>query len=88
MTEVLAFAIILLPIVLAVTELIKRTTQVNKQLLPLTAFVVGLFIGFIAWPFTDLEWALRLWAGGLAGLSATGLFELGSKSAEYVKGDE
>lgn len=87
MTEVLAFAIVLLPIVLAMVELIKRTTQVNKQLVPLTAFVVGLFIGLIAWPFTDLEWALRLWAGGLAGLAATGLFELGSKSVEYVKGE-
>ena len=88
MTEVLAFALILLPIVLAMVELIKRTAQVNKQLVPLIAFVVGLFIGSIAWLFTDLEWALRLWAGGLAGLSATGLFELGSKSTEYVKGED
>lgn len=85
MTAVLAFALVLLPIVLAVVELIKRTSQVNKQLVPLIAFVVGIFIGLIAWPFSDLEWALRLWAGGL---SATGLFELGSKSAEFVKGDD
>jgi len=27
-------------------------------------------------PFTEMGLVLRLWAGGLAGLSATGLFEL------------
>lgn len=85
MTEILTFAVILAPIILAIVELIKRSSPIKNNLLPLTAFVVGLLIGLIAWPFTELDFAMRLWAGGFAGLSATGLFELGSKSTKFVK---
>lgn len=42
----------------------------------LSDLVIGLLIGVVAYPFTELDLTLRLWAGGLAGLSATGLFEL------------
>lgn len=85
MTEVLLFASILAPIILALVELIKRTSTVNKNFLPLIALAVGIFIGFAATPFTDMELVLRLWSGGLAGLAATGLFELGTPSE---KGDK
>ena len=47
--------------------------------------MVGIFIGFAASLFTDLDLVLRLWVGGLAGLSATGLFELGNKNEGYTK---
>lgn len=76
MTEVLALATILLPVITAVTELIKRSVSVPKNAVPLIALVTGLLIGLAAYPFTDLEPALRLWAGGLSGLSSTGLYEL------------
>ena len=76
MTEVLIFATILAPIILAVVQLFKKSFNIKNNLIPLIAFAVGLFIGFAASPFTDLDLVLRLWAGGLAGLSATGLFEL------------
>lgn len=79
MTDVLIFATILAPIILAVVQLVKVTVNIPKNYIPLIAFAVGIFIGFAASPFTDLELVLRLWAGGLAGLSATGLFELGNK---------
>lgn len=79
MNEVLIFATILAPIILALIELIKRTANIPKNYIPLIAFAVGIFIGFAASPFSDLDTILRLWAGGLAGLSATGLFELGNK---------
>ncbi|MEK5038963.1 holin [Sporosarcina sp. FSL K6-3457] len=79
MTNVLIFATILAPIILAMVELIKRSATIKKNRIPLIAFAVGIFIGFAASPFTDLDLVLRLWAGGLAGLSATGLFELGNK---------
>ena len=65
MEEVLLFATVLLPIVTALVELIKK--------------VVGLIIGAVATPFTDFDIVLRLWAGGLAGLAGTGLFELVAK---------
>lgn len=85
MTSVLIFATILAPIVLAMVELIKRTGNVKKNYIPLIAFAVGIFIGFAATPFTDLDMVLRLWAGGLAGLSATGLFELSINKNEPIK---
>lgn len=76
MTEVLIFATILAPIILAMVQLFKTTFNIKNNLLSLIALAVGLFVGFAASPFTDLDLTLRLWAGGLAGLSATGLFEL------------
>lgn len=76
METVLILATLVLPIVLALVELVKRTVNVKKNLLPLIAFGIGLVIGAVSTPFTDLDLVLRLWAGGLAGLAATGLFEL------------
>lgn len=88
MNEVLFFATILAPIILAVVQLVKVTVNTPKNYVPLIAFAVGIFIGYAASPFTDLDLVLRLWAGGLAGLSATGLFELGNKHEGYSKDDK
>ncbi|WP_432355337.1 holin [Sporosarcina sp. A2] len=87
MTDVLIFATIIAPIILAVTELFKRTFTLPKTIIPLIAFAVGLFIGFAASPFTELDIALRLWSGGLAGLAATGIFELGTPNEGKTKGE-
>ena len=76
MAEVLIFATVLAPIILAVVQLIKKTVNVKNSYVSLIAFAVGLFVGAAAMPFTELDVVLRSWAGGLAGLSATGLFEL------------
>lgn len=76
MSEVLIFATVLAPIILALVQLTKKTFNVNNNMISLIAFAVGIFVGAAAAPFTDLDTVLRLWAGGLAGLSATGLFEL------------
>lgn len=87
METVLLFATILAPIVVALVELIKRTaTQFPSNFIPLMAFVVGVLVGLVAYPFTDLDAVLRLWAGGFAGLAATGLFELGVKAKDSVTG--
>ena len=79
MTDVMIFATVLSPIVLALIQVIKRTGPIPKNFIPLISLAVGILIGFLAWPFTELETVLRLWAGGFAGLSATGLFEIGNK---------
>jgi len=80
MEQVMLFATVLAPIVTALVELAKRTARVPKKYVPAVSFVIGLFVGFVAQPFTDLELVLRLWAGGLAGLGGTGLFELVKQS--------
>lgn len=84
-SEIVIFATLLAPIILSLTELLKLTFKLNKNLLPAVSFVVGLAVGVAAFPFTDLDSVLRLWAGGLAGLAASGLFDLGKRTIEYVK---
>ncbi|MFC4403337.1 holin [Gracilibacillus xinjiangensis] len=76
MEEVMIFATVILPIVTALMEGVKRSVNLPKNIIPLISLVVGLLIGAAAEPFTELEVILRLWAGGFAGLAATGLFEL------------
>lgn len=68
-------------------ELIKRSASesLNKNFIPLIALAVGIFIGFGGHPFTDLDLTLRLWSGFLAGLSSTGLYELGNNRSEGAK---
>jgi len=85
MEQVLLFATVLLPIVTAVVELVKKTVNLPKNYLPLISVIVGLIVGAIAYPFTDFELVLRLWAGGLAGLAGTGLFELVKKRDGMTK---
>ncbi len=79
MTAVLVFATILAPVILALVELVKKTGPIPNNFIPLIAFAGGIFIGFVGDPFTELPLDLRLWSGGLAGLAATGLFELGNR---------
>ncbi|MDQ0427663.1 hypothetical protein QOZ98_000488 [Planomicrobium stackebrandtii] len=76
MAAVLIFAAVLAPIITALVEMIKKAVNMPINFIPVLALLVGLLIGLIAQPFTDLDYVNRLWAGGLAGLAATGLFEL------------
>lgn len=76
MTAVILFATILTPIVSALVEVVKKAVNVPNTLIPLIALLIGVLLGFVSTPFTDFDHVLRLWAGGLAGLAATGLFEL------------
>lgn len=73
---VLTFASVLAVFVLAAVQLVKNTVKMSSNIVPVVGLLIGLLIGAAAYPFTTLDVTLRLWAGGLAGLSATGLFEL------------
>lgn len=74
--HVLAFASILAVFVLSLVQLVKSVVNVPKNVVPIVGLVIGFIIGTVAYPFTELGLVLRIWAGGIAGLSATGLFEL------------
>jgi hypothetical protein len=87
MQEVLMFATIISPIILAVVQLVKQVNM-PKTIVPFLAVVIGVLVGYAAQPFTDLDVVLRLWAGGLAGLSATGLFEFVKTTNGYTKGGD
>lgn len=76
MDNLLVFATVLAPIVTALIQVITKSVKVPKDSVPLLALIVGIVVGFVAYPFTDLSFDLRMWAGALAGLSSVGLFEL------------
>ena len=76
MEQVLLFASVIAQIVLALTELLKKTINIKVNFIPLISLVIGVVIGFAAESFTDLDLVLRLWAGAFAGLGGTGLYEL------------
>lgn len=77
--DVMAFASILAVFILALVQLVKNSINIPRNTVPIIGLLIGLLIGAAAYPFTELDIVLRLWAGGLAGLSATGLFELAFK---------
>lgn len=82
MNEILIFATVILPIVTAVVEVVKRALPLDTKYAPLLSIVLGIAIGALAYPFTDFGLVERLWAGALAGLGAMGLFDLGQKMKE------
>ncbi|MGF2820151.1 holin [Bacillus subtilis] len=85
MHDVLIFATVLAPILTALVQLVKKTVKLPTNVIPALSFVIGIGLGAVAYPFTDLDLVLRLWAGGFAGLAATGLFELGAKREGTTK---
>lgn len=88
MLNVLILATVLLPIITAVVELIKRTVNVKKNYIPLISVVLSMAIAAVAYPFTDLNLTLRLWSGAFAGLASTGLFEIAKYRDGFTKGDK
>ncbi|WP_260288517.1 holin [Peribacillus aracenensis] len=76
MQQVLIFTTLLIPIVTAVVQVVKSTITLPNNALPIVSLVVGLGIGSVAFPFTDMDIVLRLWAGAFAGLGGTGLYEV------------
>ena len=74
--NLLVFATILAPMITALIQVITSSIKLPKNNIPLLALGVGIVVGFLAYPFTDLSFDLRMWAGALAGLSSVGLFEL------------
>ncbi|WP_349408244.1 holin [Pseudalkalibacillus sp. SCS-8] len=77
MEQVIMFASVMTPIVTGLTEVAKRTFLIPKRFVNIFSLMIGLVVGLLAFPLTDLDWTLRTWAGTMAGLAATGLYEVG-----------
>lgn len=88
MIEIIAFASVLVPVIAALVEVIKKAVSAPINLIPLIALVIGLIVGAAASPLNSLDLPMRLWAGALAGLASTGLFELIKQRDGYSKEDE
>ncbi|MDQ0195815.1 holin [Paenibacillus wynnii] len=87
LNHVLSFASVLSVFVLALVQLVKKSISIPRNAVPITGLVIGLIVGAASGPFTHLDIILRLWAGAIAGLSATGLFELAFKDRPGFTGD-
>lgn len=85
MQQVLVFGSVLSPFVASLLQVIKRLAALPKNFIPLIAVVIGLGLGAVAYPFTEMPLILRLWSGTGAGLASTGLFELLQKREGYTK---
>ncbi len=79
MQQVLIFTSLLAPIVGGMVQVAKKTVTLPNNILPLLSLVIGLGVGSVAFPFTEMDLVLRLWAGAFAGLGGTGLYELVAK---------
>jgi hypothetical protein len=77
MNEILAFATLITPIITGIVEAVKRGLQLDVKYAPILAIALGAAIGVLAFPFTDIGAAERLWAGILGGLGSMGLYDLG-----------
>ncbi|NUU64468.1 holin [Paenibacillus agri] len=82
LNTVLAFASMLAVFVMALVQLVKNSFNLPRNLVPVVGLALGLVVGVVSYPFTNMDLIMRLWAGGLAGLSATGLFELAFNKRE------
>lgn len=69
-------AMMMVAIVLAVAEVLKKTFNLNTQYIPITSVVIGIFIGLVLWPLAEYQVYVMLIAGFIAGLTASGTFDL------------
>lgn len=76
LTNIFMIAMMMVAIVLAVAEVLKKTFNLNTQYMPITSVVIGIFIGLILWPLAEYPMYVMLMAGFIAGLTASGTFDL------------
>jgi hypothetical protein len=78
MLDILMLATIIAPVTSGLVHVVKIAQFVDKKYLPLIAVIIGVALGASA-VFLETELVIRMWAGGISGLAATGLFELSKK---------
>lgn len=92
MEQIIAFAGILSAITIALTEVIKRTNTIPKNIIPIISMVIGVAVGgitaFIPEMITELSIAGRLLAGLISGLMATGIWETFNRRTGNTKESE
>lgn len=76
LTNIFMLAMMMVAIVLAVAEILKKTFNLNTQYMPITSVAVGIFIGLGLWPLAEYPIYVMLIAGFIAGLTASGTFDL------------
>ena len=79
MEQIIAFAGVISVLTIALTEVVKRTKMIPKNIVPIISIVIGLVIGgittFIPEIVSELSITGRLLSGLISGLMATGIWE-------------
>ncbi|WP_324730225.1 hypothetical protein VO178_09370 [Lysinibacillus fusiformis] len=76
LSNIFMIAMVMVAIVLAVAEVLKKTFNLNTQYMPITSVVIGFFIGLVLWPLSEYPVYVMLMSGFIAGLTASGTFDL------------
>lgn len=82
MSQVLVLSGTVSIVVLILIQLLKKMDPAfedkgkRSRFLPAISILIGLVIGALVYPFTDLNLTLRLWSGFFAGAGASGLYDL------------
>lgn len=83
---IIVYAAVLSVITVAVVQLIKTSTVIPSKLMPLISLGVGLLVGVVALFVPEITGDLsvggHLLAGAISGLSASGLFDLATKTKQ------
>lgn len=89
MDEIIVYAGVISVLTVALVQLIKKTTAVSDKLLPLISFIIGLIVGavalFIPELTADLSVGGHLLAGAISGLSASGIYDLTTKTGKATR---
>lgn len=89
MDEIIIYSGIIGVLTLAIVELVKTSTNVPAKLMPLISVIIGVVIGAIALFIPEITGELsvggHLLAGLISGLSASGLYDVFSKTTQGVK---
>ena len=89
MDEIIIYSGVIGILTLAIVELVKASTNIPAKLMPLVSVIIGIVIGVVALFIPEITGELsvggHLLAGLISGLSASGLYDLFSKTTQGVK---
>ena len=89
MDEIIVYSGVIGVLTLAIVELVKASTNIPAKLMPLVSVIIGVVIGAIALFIPEITGELsvggHLLAGLISGLSASGLYDVFSKTTQGVK---
>lgn len=89
MDEIIIYSGVIGLLTLAIVELVKASTNIPQKLMPLVSVIIGVVIGTVALFIPEITGELsvggHLLAGLISGLSASGLYDVFSKTTQGVK---
>lgn len=83
--ELLLLVTLISPIIIGLSEVAKQTVRIPKNMIPVIAILIGVFVGIATAPFTTVDIYIRIWAGAIAGLTSVGLYESGKTRNGHTK---